>query len=130
MPSTRIYHFVHPTPWTQEGGHDAVRRVLDFLCDKYWWYEAGEVRGEALGLMQFSFRVTGEEQWRAHKRAMILAACVYRNLGLHRRDVPVPLWRTLPPHTNRGRYRVAPAPKGSPVQEVHQNHDHEGQETQ
>jgi hypothetical protein len=86
-----------------ETGHQHVRRELTAACEQYWWYSEPTVRGRGLGVMQVEFQVAARDQWWAHRRAMSLAEAAVHKLKL---EVPVPEWETLPPHANRGRYRV------------------------
>jgi hypothetical protein len=73
---------------------------LRYSCERYWWFMDPEVRHESKDQHQVSFGVLARDQWWAHRRAMSLMEQV-----LWPRQVPVPTWEPLPPHTNRGRYR-------------------------
>jgi len=106
VPTTRRYTFTHPGSWEREGGHEVFDEVMAYMCDRYWWYRDHQVDGSALGVMVLSFTVSGEEQWRVHRRAMHAAATCYHKAGLSKADIPVPTWVKLDPHTHRGRYRV------------------------
>lgn len=106
MTCHRRYYFEHPKPWTEDGGHDKVRRTLLHACEIHWWFNEPEVLGQEFERLTFSFTVSARDQWWAHKRAMNLATQCYRALGMWEKDVPVPMWEALEPHTNRGRYRV------------------------
>jgi hypothetical protein len=101
----RRYYFEHPQPWL-DGRHDTVRSVLRHACEACWWFNEPEVSGADFDRLVFSFTVSARDQWWAHKRAVALATQCYEALGLWAKDVPVPLWETLEPHTNRGRYRM------------------------
>jgi hypothetical protein len=106
MPTTRRYYFEHPGAWDREDGYQVAAEVLAHQCERRWWYNEPVVQGQPFGRLAFAFTVTGEDAWQAHKRAMGVACAIYRRLGLAARDVPVPVWETLAPHTNRGRFRV------------------------
>jgi hypothetical protein len=80
-------------------------RVLQHASEACWWFNEPKLE-ESDGRMSISFTVSARDQWWAHKRAMRLAIDVYYAAGLNEKDVPTPLWETLEPHTNRGRYRV------------------------
>lgn len=98
MTTHRRYIFV------DESGRADMEKVQDILrhaCEMYWWYNEPQVQGT-----EFSFTVSGRDQWYAHRRAMDLAERVYRGLKLGPGAIPVPLWEPLPPHMNRGRFRV------------------------
>jgi hypothetical protein len=102
----RRYYFVHEGPWTVPGGHARILEELQDQCNRNWWYNNPEVHGEALGLLEFRVTVSGEEQWRVHKRAMALAITCYHICGLGPDLVPTPMWEPLPPHSNRGYSRL------------------------
>lgn len=85
-------------------GHQHILDRLNAACERYWWFCCPEVQGAALGVLQAEFQVSARDQWFAHKRAMDLMTTV-----AWPSPVPVPTWETLPPHTNRGRYRVTQA---------------------
>lgn len=106
MPTHRRYYFVHEGPWRVPEGWDRIRDELETQCTRNWWYNNPEVLGEPLGLMEFRFTASGEDQWKAHKRAMALAVTCYHLCGLGPDQVPVPIWETLEPHTNRGFSRL------------------------
>lgn len=106
MVATRRYFFAHAGPFLQEDGHLMALKVIQWQAEKRWWYTQAKVEGEALGMLTFSFVVTGDDQWQVHKRAMGLARTVYRGLKLPLRLVPEPMWVPLPPHTNRGHQRT------------------------
>lgn len=110
MTTHRRYSFVHPGP---QGGHDAVLRVLQAACDRYWWYRDPHVEGQPFNRLSFSFTVSGRDQWWTHHRAMTLAVNCYYAMGMRERDVPPPDWEALAPHTNRGHDRVTVAPGAS-----------------
>lgn len=105
MTTCRRYHFIHPGSWSDPGGYQAVVDVLSYMEEQHTWIEESEVRGESLGVLQFSYIIYGRDQWITHRRAMQVATHCYRSLGLSRKDVPVPVWAPLAPHKNRGRWR-------------------------
>jgi hypothetical protein len=80
--------------------------VLQHACETYWWYNEPAVEGEPFSKLSFSFTVSARDQWWAHKRAMKLAINCYLALGYGEHAVPEPMWESLEPHTNRGRYRT------------------------
>jgi len=102
----RRYYFVHDGPWEIPEGYDKIAAELHDQCTRNWWYNNPEVLGEALGVLEFRFTASGEDQWRAHKRAMALAITCYHICGLGADRVPHPMWEPLPPHSNRGYSRV------------------------
>lgn len=102
MTAHRRYTFLDDSGITD---HSRIRDILQHACETSWWFNEPEVTVEGSSL-QFSFTVSGRDQWWAHKRAMDLADRVYRGLKLGPARVPVPLWEPLPPHMNRGRFRV------------------------
>jgi hypothetical protein len=106
MPTHRRYYFVHDGPWPVPGGHEKVLTELQDQCNRNWWYNNPEVHGEPVGVLEFRVTVSGEDQWRVHKRAMGLAETVYHRCGLTPDQIPTPMWEPLPPHTNRGYSRV------------------------
>ena len=108
MTSHRRYLFSYPDRW-DKGGHQKVRLVLERACEHRWWYSDPKVMGEPFNLLQFSFTVAARDQWWAHRRALGLARDCFYAVGLGENDVPLPEWETLPPHTNRGRWRVPAA---------------------
>lgn len=88
-----------------EAGHKHVLDELQKACEMYWWYTDPVVRGNGLGVLQAEFQVAARDQWWAHKRAMNLMEQAVYSLGLEM-PVPTPEWETLPPHSNRGHYRM------------------------
>ena len=105
MTTHRRYVFEYPKPWTG-GGYDLVRSTLLHACERFWWFNEPEVQGEPFGRLIFGFTVSARDQWWAHKRAMKLATDCYYTVGMTEKDVPQPMWESLEPHTNRGRYRI------------------------
>jgi len=105
MTTHRRYVYEYPKPWTA-GNYDLVRGTLQHACEKHWWYNEPEVSGEPFGRLVFAFTVSARDQWWAHKRAMKLAVDCFYTVGLTEKDVPQPMWESLEPHTNRGRYRI------------------------
>ena len=105
MSTHRRYVFEHPKPWTT-GNYDLIRRTLQHACERHWWFNEGEVQGEPYGRLIIAFTVSARDQWWAHKRAMKLAIDCYYAAGMSEKDVPQPMWESLSPHTNRGRYRI------------------------
>lgn len=103
MTTHRRYTFLDEATST---GHQKVLGVLQHACETYWWFNEPEVLGKDFRQLSFSFTVSGRDQWFAHKRAMELAERVYRALKLGPKAIPVPLWESLAPHTNRGRFRT------------------------
>lgn len=103
MTTHRRYTFLDEERST---GHQKVLHILQHACETYWWFNEPEVLGQDYGTLSFSFTVSGRDQWFAHKRAMDLAGRVYHALKLGPKAIPVPLWESLAPHTNRGRFRV------------------------
>lgn len=104
MTTHRRYYFTHEGQWPQE--YEKLRDELGRQCARNWWYNNPEVLGEALGVLEWRVTVSGEDQWRVHKRAIALARTLYAVSGLRPESIPVPVWETLPPHTNRGYSRV------------------------
>lgn len=86
-----------------------VAYVLDRACALNWWYDDPQVEGEAFNRLTFSFTVQARDRWWAHRRAMRLAVDCYYSMGMGEKHVPEPTWETLPPHTNRGRWRTPTA---------------------
>ncbi len=74
---------------------------LQEACETSWWFTDPVVRGQGLGVLQAEFQVAARDQWWAHKRAMRLMESVAWPL-----TVPTPEWEALPPHENRGSYRI------------------------
>lgn len=107
MTTHRRYFFQHPGTYTG-GRHDEVKRLLQHYCERYWWYNDPDVTGAAFDRLTFSLKVSARDQWACHKRAMYVAYRCYELLGFVSEQVPEPMWETLPPHENRGRYRVSP----------------------
>jgi len=105
MTTHRRYVYEYPKPWTL-GGYDDIRKNLQHACERFWWYNEPEVQGQPYGRMVLAFTVSGRDQWWCHKRAMKLATDVYYAAGLTEKDIPEPMWESLEPHTNRGRYRI------------------------
>lgn len=106
MTTTRRYSFHHPGSWDRPEGYAKALRVLQAAQRSHWWYQDGEVQGEPYQRLAIGFTVSGRDQWWCHRRAMSLAIDCFYAMGLTEQDVPVPVWETLEPHTNRGRYRV------------------------
>ncbi len=102
MTTHRRYFFEAPGT----GGHDTVLRLLQHACQSHWWFNEPEVSGEQFGALAWSVTVSARDQWWAHTRAMNLATSVFRAIGVPPKQIPVPLWEPLAPHTNRGRFRV------------------------
>lgn len=107
MTTHRRYFFQHPGEY-DAGNHDQILALLQHQCESKWWFNEPEVMGAPFKRLTFSFEVCGRDQWWCHRRAMGLAQKVYESLGLRDTQVPVPMWENLPPHENRGRYRVSP----------------------
>lgn len=109
MTTHRRYYFSPPGEWT-EGGHKRILEILQQACERFWWFDDPTVEGEPFGRLSFSVTVSGRDQWFCHTRVMRLATDCFYAIGLSKSYVPEPLWETLEPHTNRGRYRhAAPA---------------------
>lgn len=104
MTTHRRYFFQHPVEIADV--HQLAKNLLHHMCQKYWWYNEPEVTGAPFNRLTFSFEVCARDQWFAHKRAMWLAIRTYEAMGMAEYRVPTPMWETLPPHENRGRYRV------------------------
>lgn len=102
----RCYTFTSEATWPP-GGRERVKRKLEQAVDTHWWFRDA-LEGQA-DLIQFTLTVSARDQWFAHKRVMKLAADICWMLKI---QVPVPIWSPLPPHMNRGRYRMAPASEG------------------
>lgn len=103
MTTHRRYTFLDET---RGEGHNRVLAILQHACEVSWWFNEPVVGGQDEGTLTFSFTVSARDQWWAHQRAMQLAERVYRGIKLGPAAIPVPLWEPLPPHTNRGRFRV------------------------
>lgn len=108
MTAHRRYTFTYAGP-VESGWVDRVRVKLESASNQHWWFAEPEVSTSVEG-MAFSIQVTARDQWFAHKRVMALAEDVCWVLKI---PVPEPVWETLPPHTNRGRYRKVPASAGA-----------------
>lgn len=106
MSTHRRYYFAHNGRWEKPEGYKLILDELLDQCARNWWYNNPEVHGEALGVLEFRFTASGEDQWRAHQRAMALAITCYHICGLGPERVPEPMWEVLPPHMNRGFSRV------------------------
>lgn len=107
MTTHRRYFFQHPGVYAEDK-HDQILGLLRHLAEKFWWYNEPEVTGAPFARLTFSFEVCGRDQWWCHRRAMWLATQVYESIGKRATSVPEPMWENLPPHENRGRYRVSP----------------------
>lgn len=106
MTTHRRYYFHPPGAWTY-GGHARVKEKLEQACERHWWFDDPVVEGEPFGVLSFEFTASARDQWWCHSRAMKLAVDCFYVLGFDEQTVPVPVWETLEPHTNRGRYRHA-----------------------
>lgn len=106
MTTHRRYNYQYPKQWTESGRHAQIKQLLQHACEKYWWFNEPEVTGEPLGYLSFSFTVSARDQWWCHRRAMRLATDCFYAIGMTEQDMPEPVWETLEPHTNRGRYRI------------------------
>ena len=84
-----------------DSGHSQVFHNLQAACDERTWLRDPEVRGRGLGVVQVVFLVSARDQWWAHKRAMTVMTEAAWPM-----DVAVPEWENLPPHMNRGGYRL------------------------
>lgn len=105
MTTHRRYYFNPPGEWTA-GGHQKIQEMLQRACERFWWFNEPEVQGEPFGRLSFSVTVSGRDQWFVHTRAMRLAVDCFYAIGFNEKTVPEPMWETLEPHTNRGRYRI------------------------
>lgn len=106
MTTHRRYYFDY---WPVTGEGDPWLRVSDVLihfCRVHWWFNEPTVEGQERMHLAFSVTVSGRDQWWCHRRAMDLAVQAFGRAGVSSAKVPVPIWETLAPHTNRGRYRV------------------------
>jgi hypothetical protein len=108
MTTHRRYTFTYAG--AAEGTHDVFREVLAQQCARNWWYNEPAVSGEEDGQLSFTLTVSGEDQWRCHRRAMGLAMTCFEKAGISRASIPNPIWEPLEPHTNRGRYRIPRVP--------------------
>ena len=106
MTCHRRYTFTYPDSWDR-GGYSKILDHLQQACDRDWWFTLPVVAGESEGTLVFSFTVAGRDKWWVHHRAMELAIDCFYTVGLNEASVPMPTWEPLPPHTNRGRYRVS-----------------------
>lgn len=106
MTTHRRYFFVHPGPWTIDGGHAKILEILRWHASRYWQINEPVVEGEPFGRLTFAFTSSDHDQWYCHQRAMRVAKACYIAVGLSEKDIPDPLWEPLEPHTNRGRYRT------------------------
>src|SRR5262245_2390524 len=106
MTTHRRYFFVHQGATPTPEAHSKTLEIMRHWCERYWWYNEPRVDGEALNTFSFSFTVSARDQWWVHRRAMNLAEACYYAIGLGPSKIPEPFWELLPPHTNRGRYRV------------------------
>jgi hypothetical protein len=104
MTCHRRYYFEHPEEITT--GHSKVMNMLQHACETDWWYNEPTVEGQPFNRLSFSFTVSARDQWWAHRRAMRLAEACYVSMGMSVRKVPEPMWESLEPHSNRGRYRT------------------------
>lgn len=104
MTTHRRYYFPHEGRWP--GPYEPLREELARQCTRNWWYNDPEVLGEALGLLEWRVTVSGEDQWRVHKRAIGLSRTLYAVCKLPLAAIPTPVWETLPPHGNRGYSRL------------------------
>ena len=104
MTCHRRYYFEHPEEITT--GHSKVLAMLQHACETDWWYNDPKVEGQPFNRLSFSFTVSARDQWWAHRRAMRLAEACCVTIGLSVRKVPEPMWESLEPHSNRGRYRT------------------------
>jgi hypothetical protein len=102
--SHRRYYFSHEGKWPSS--YEPLWEELQRQCTRNWWYNDPEVHGEALGVLEWRVTVSGEDQWRAHKRAIGLARTLYAVSRVPMDKIPTPIWETLPPHENRGYNRV------------------------
>jgi hypothetical protein len=107
MTTHRRYSYEHPR--VIETGHDVVQRILDRACSLYWWYQDPVVEGRPFNRLLFSFTVSGRDQWWVHHRAQMLAQDCYYAMGMTELAVPQPVWESLAPHMNRGRWRTPAA---------------------
>lgn len=108
MTTHRRYWFDNPGEWAP-GDYAKVLGTLQHACEVYWWFNEPEVMGQQFDRLTFSFTVSARDQWWAHRRAMGLAGDCYHALGKWEKDIPVPMWEPLEPHSNRGRWRVPTA---------------------
>lgn len=114
MTTHRRYYFPHGK-WDGDGAAwEQVLTVLQDQCSRNWWYNEPKVTGQPLGMLTFEVTVSAHDQWRCHVKAMALARTCYGTLGLGDKDIPEPIWETLEPHTNRGRFRIPVVPTEEP----------------
>lgn len=106
MTTSRIFSFEHPGSWDRPEAYDRARTVLEDAQRRYWWYREADVAGEPFNRLVINMVVSGRDQWWCLRRAMKLALDCYYAMGMTEKDVPMPIWEPLEPHTNRGRYRV------------------------
>lgn len=88
--------------FSREDGHEHVLQKLEDACEDHWWFTEPVVTGKDEGVLRASIQVAARDQWWAHRRVMeLIEAATWK----FKTEVPVPVWETLPPHTNRGSYR-------------------------
>ena len=107
MTTHRRYFFEYPGEWS--GDHkswELARQALEHHCRVNWWFTDPTVEGQPFARLAFGVTVSARDQWWCHRRALDLATDVFARLGVPVTKVPVPVWESLAPHTNRGRYRV------------------------
>lgn len=114
MTTWRRYSFEWPGAW-KRGRYDHMRRRLKQVSESFWWYEDAQLEGEPFGALSVVFTVAARDQWWANRRAYVLAEAVFSEAGISLKKIPVPSWEKLEPHTNRGRYRMAPTSAGAKV---------------
>lgn len=109
MTTTRIFTF-QLDPGAEDIAFQANRlqAVLDDWCERYWWYGGAEVRGAALGLLQFTVWVQGRSQWFTVVRMRRLAKAIQLQTGMEVCGVPADAVSRPPVHTNRGGSRRRP----------------------
>lgn len=83
------------------GDYEQVLRGLQEACKQHWWFTAPQVAGQGLNVLQAHVEVAAPDQWKAYQRAVTLMERI-----MWPRAVPTPAWEKLPPHGNRGRYRM------------------------
>jgi hypothetical protein len=94
----RRYYFEVP----RDEGHQRALELLQHACQTRWWFNEPEVSGAGFEILAFAFTVSARDQWWAHSRAMDLAVSVCKAVGVGSKDMPVPIWEPLAPHSNRG----------------------------